>query len=410
MKIPTQYQILLLAMTTFVAGANEYILAGILDLVAPGLGAPVSLTGQLITLYAFVYGLCVPIVIALTSHIGRRTVMITAMTIYGLASLLTLPVSDFWTFIPVRIIQALSGGTAVVTALSTAATLAGSQRQGRAIATVIMGFTASLIVAVPIGREIALRFGWHAVFPLVGLLSLLTALSHRFVLPALSPAASIPLREQLALVRRPAVLGGLLVTVLWMAGYVMTYSYLTPYLIEVQHLPGAWISPVLLVFGMSSLIGSRLGGSRTDRHGFHSTLTRSKLLQMAFLVALPLAAWLAPAGSLATTTLILVLWSISAWAAGPAQQVRAAALVPGAQGVLVGLNQSAMQIGIATGTALGGIVAQTIGLADLPWLSATLILLSLALMAILRGRATHSRAGVGAGLLADGQDTRSPVL
>ncbi|MGX5660602.1 MFS transporter [Castellaniella ginsengisoli] len=391
MKIPLQYQILLLAMTTFVAGANEYILAGILDLVAPGLGAPVALTGQLITLYAFVYGLGVPVVVALTSHIGRRTVMIAAMLVYGLASLLTLLVHDFWTFVPVRILQALSGGTAVVTALSTAAALAGSLRQGRAIATVIMGFTASLIIAVPIGREIALRYGWHAVFPLVGLLSLAVALSHWFVLPALSPAASIPLRAQLALLRRPAVLGGLMVTVLWMAGYVMTYSFLTPYLIEVQHLPGASLSPILLAFGLASLAGSRLGGSRTDRYGFHATLVAAKLLQMGFLLALPLAAWLWP-GSLYAVAAVLAMWSATAWAAGPAQQIRAAALVPEARGVLVGLNQSGMQIGIAAGTALGGLFAQTLGLSALPWLSVAMILASLLLMGFCRRASTAEPA------------------
>jgi DHA1 family putative efflux transporter-like MFS transporter len=391
MKIRLQYQILLLAMTTFVAGANEYILAGILDLVAPGLGAPVALTGQLITLYAFVYGLGVPVVVALTSHIGRRAVMIVAMLVYGLASLLTLLAHDFWTFVPVRILQALSGGTAVVTALSTAAALAGSRRQGRAIATVIMGFTASLIVAVPIGREIALRYGWHAVFPLVGLLSLAVALSHWFVLPALSPAASIPLRAQLALLRRPAVLGGLMVTVLWMAGYVMTYSFLTPYLIEVQHLSGASLSPILLMFGLASLVGSRLGGSRTDQYGFHATLVGAKLLQMGFLAALPLTAWLWP-GSLYAVAAVLTMWSATAWAAGPAQQIRAAALVPEARGVLVGLNQSGMQIGIAAGTALGGLFTQTLGLAVLPWLSVAMILASLLMMGFRRRASTMDPA------------------
>lgn len=384
MSISPRYQILLLAMTTFVAGANEYILAGILDLVAPGLDAPVALTGQLITLYAFVYGLCVPVVVALTSHIGRRKIMIAAMMVYALANLATVWVDDFWMFLPIRVVQALSGGTAVVTALSTAAAIAGPQRQGRAIATVIMGFTASLIVAVPIGREIALRFGWHAIFPLIGLLSLATALSHRLVLPALSPAASIPLGAQLALLRRLPVLGGLMVTVLWMAGYVMTYSFLTPYLIEVQHLSPAWISPVLLVFGVASLAGSQLGGSGTDRHGFHATLVTSKFLQMIFLLALPLVLWFWPSGSVLVVTVALVLWAVTAWASGPAQQVRAAALVPEARGVLVGLNQSGMQMGIALGTALGGLVTRTSGLADLPYLSAAMILASLLLMVVCR--------------------------
>ncbi|HET8596512.1 MAG TPA: MFS transporter [Castellaniella sp.] len=397
MKISSHYQILLLALTTFVAGANEYILAGILDLVSRGLGAPIEVTGQLITLYALVYGLCVPVAVALTSRIGRRTVLIGAMVVYACASGLTLLVHDFWTFVPVRVLQALSGGTAVVTALSTAATLAGRERQGRAIATVIMGFTASLIIAVPVGREIALRLGWHAVFPMVGALSLAVALGQRFALPALSPAATIPLRAQAALLKRPAVAGGLLVTVLWMAGYVVTYSYLAPYLIQVWHVPGAWVSPLLLAFGIASLAGSRLGGGHTDRHGYHSTLVISKILQAGFLALMGLAALAVPAGSLAAVGLILVLWSVAAWASGPSQQVRAAALAPDAQGVLVGLNQSCMQLGIASGAALGGLATQALGLASLPWLSALLVLTSLALMMALRRRQPQPAAGEDTG-------------
>ncbi|TAL79726.1 MAG: MFS transporter [Burkholderiaceae bacterium] len=84
MKLSYRYQILLLALTTFVAGANEYILAGELDLVARGLGVSIGLAGQLITIYALVYGLCVPVMVALTGHIRRRTVLVAATVGYAL--------------------------------------------------------------------------------------------------------------------------------------------------------------------------------------------------------------------------------------------------------------------------------------------------------------------------------------
>ncbi|HEU0230631.1 MAG TPA: MFS transporter [Burkholderiaceae bacterium] len=384
MKIPLRYQILLLALTTFVAGANEYILAGELDLVARGLGISVELAGQLITVYALIYGFCVPVVVALTGHFGRRAVLVTAMIFYSIFSGLCFFVDDFWVFTAMRLLQALSGGLAVVSSLSTAATLAGPERRGRAIATVIMGFTMSLIIAVPVGREIAIRFGWNAVFPVIALLALITALVQRSVLPVLSPAASIPLRDQVAMLARPTIQGGLLVTVLWMAGYCLTYSYLTPYLLTVQHIPGNWMSPLLLVFGIASLIGARMGGSFNDRHGHHFTLVTFKLLQSLFLVALPVAGLVWSHASLSVIAVVLILWSITAWACGPSQQVRAASINANASGVLVGLNQSAMQIGIATGSALGGVAAGALGLSWLPWLSAVAVLVALALMVRLR--------------------------
>ncbi|OWT63673.1 MFS transporter [Candidimonas nitroreducens] len=372
MRLSYRYQILLLALTTFVAGANEYILAGELDLVARGLGISIGLAGQLITIYALVYGLCVPVVVALTGRIGRRTVLVAATVGYALVSGLCFFAYDFRVFVALRVLQALLGGLAVVSSLSTAAVMAGPERRGRAIATVIMGFTTSLIVAVPIGREIVLHFGWNAVFPLTAVLGLITAFIQRYALPVLTPAASIPLQEQVAMLTRPATIAGLLVTVLWMAGYTLTYSYLTPYLLNVQHVSGNWISVIFLAFGFASLIGSRLGGSFNDKLGHHATLVMLKILQAIFLVAMPAVALAWPHGSLPTITIVLMLWSITAWACTPSQQVRVAGINAKASGVLVGLNQSSIQIGIAAGSALGGVAASAFGLSWLPWLSALL--------------------------------------
>lgn len=390
--ISVRGQILLLAATTFVAGANEYVLAGILDLVSRGLGASVETAGQLITVYALTYGLCVPIVIALTSRVGRRRVLVVAMALYAVASGASYFIDDFWMFAGLRVAQALTGGVAVVTALSTAATVAGPARQGRAIATVIMGFTASLIIAVPLGREMALRFGWNSVFLVIGVLGLLTVAAQQLVLDKLGPAAAIPLRQQLGMLKRPSTLAGLLVTVLWMAGYVITYSYLTPYLITVQHLDPSVIGAILLLFGVASLVGSRWGGAHTDRHGHHRTLSIAKYAQIASLVLLACVPLVFSSASVGIITGVLILWSVAAWACGPSQQVRVASLDAKASGVLVGLNQSGMQIGIAAGSALGGLVAAVSGLAALPWLSAFVVAIALWLMLVLQGRNKDSPA------------------
>ena len=386
MDTPVRYQILSLTLATFVAGANEYILAGMLDLVSQGLETSVQATGQLITIYALVYGLCVPVVVALTSRVGRRKVLVVAMSTYAIVTSLCYLVDSFWVFSVFRVLQALSGGVAVVSALSAAASVAGPERRGRAIATVIMGFTASLIVAVPTGREIALHAGWHAVFLVIGVLGLVAALVQRFTLTPLPPAATVPLAQQIGMLKRPAIISGLMVTVLWMGGYVITYSYLTPYLINIQDVSGTSISVILLLFGVASLIGSRIGGTNTDRHGHHATLAMSKVLQIVFLLSMAIIASTLHHGATIAVAAVLILWSVSAWASGPSQQVRVASLDPRASGVLVGLNQSAMQLGIAAGTAFGGLATTTLGLQSLPWFSAIVVATALALMTVLHYR------------------------
>ncbi len=80
---------------------------------------------------------------------------------------------------------------------------------------------------------------------------------------------------------------------------------------------------------------------------------------------------------------VLLLWSFAAWSTGPTQQYHITTLKPEASGVMLGLNQSMMQLAMAAGAGIGGLAVQQIALSSITWIgeasvflatSATLIL------------------------------------
>lgn len=262
-----------------------------------------------------------------------------------------------------RVFMALAAGVAVVTALTLAMKIAPAERAGRAIATVVTGFTASLILGVPAGRLVAEWFSWQTVFLGIAVATLLAAGTLRYALPPVGGDRPVPVSRQLALLKNPAIVRGLSITFFWLGGYSVAYTYLSPYLIEVSGVPATLISGALTAFGIASLVGSKAGGFLTDRRGVLPTLLGGMGLHLAALVALSFVS-----GSMILVLAVLVIWSVAAWSTGPTQQFHLATIEPEASGILLGLNQSMMQLAMAAGAGLGGLTVAGLTLESVSWI------------------------------------------
>lgn len=64
--------ILLLTIGAFLAGTAEYIIAGVVDMVAYDLQVSIALAGQLVTAYALAYAIGAPLVVMLTARMERK--------------------------------------------------------------------------------------------------------------------------------------------------------------------------------------------------------------------------------------------------------------------------------------------------------------------------------------------------
>lgn len=358
-------KIYILAIVSFLVGTSEYIISGILDTLADSLGITLAAAGQLITIFSLVYAIFTPILMGITSTMDRRKLMILSLGLFVIGNILVFILPGYGLFVMARVIMALGAGMVVVTALTIAAKIAPEGKQGSSIATVVMGFTASLIIGVPVGRIISSAFGWKAVFGGIALLGILAIIIIRATIPLIEGDKSVPLVKQLALLKKRKVAIGLAITFFWLGGYSIAYTYLSPYLLHVSGIGKNYLSGVLLIFGIASLFGSKFGGFSTDRWGVQKTLIGGMLLHIIMLVLLSLVT-----NSYISVLIVLILWSFAAWSSGPTQQYNLATIEPESSGILLGLNQSVMQLAMAAGAGIGGVFVEKISLSSVTWIGA----------------------------------------
>ncbi|MED1874600.1 MFS transporter [Brevibacillus sp. FSL K6-6036] len=383
------WKVYFLALVSFLVGTSEYVISGILDKISETLGISVTLTGQLVTIFSFVYAVCTPVLMALTAKWERQKLLVSAMGIFVLGNVLSFVLPGFELFVAARVIMALGAGMVVVTALDIAAKIAAPGKQASALATVVMGFTASLIIGVPLGRVAAAAFGWRSVFGFLALAGLLAMFVLYTVLPRVKGDDPVPLSRQLAFLKNGKVALGLAITFFWLGGYSIAYTYISPYLLDVAGLKEDMLSAALLAFGIASLAGSKFGGFSTDKWGVFPTLTGGMLLHAAALILLSVSVSLPHSWLL--VAVLLVLWSFAAWSTGPTQQFNLVRIEPNYSGIMLGLNQSMMQLSMAAGAGMGGIIIDQVSLSSVTWFGMIGVVLAILAAFLLRLRMSEGK-------------------
>lgn len=359
------WKIYMLAAVSFLVGTSEFMIAGILDKIASDIGVSVAAAGQLITVFSLAYGFGTPFLMAAAAKIDRKRLMLGALVVFIVGNAAAFVLPGFGALIVSRIIVALSSGVFVVTALTVASKLAPPDKQGSAIATVVMGFSTALIVGVPLGRIVASVADWQEVFGGIGALGAFALLLIATTIPRTDGEQPVPLRRQLAMLKDPRLVIALAITFFWIGGYSVAYTYISPFLLQVTGMGEQTVSIALLAFGVASLIGSKLGGFSTDKWGYRPTLVGGMLLHAVWLLAISFAAH-----SPALMFPLLMLWSFSAWSSGPTQQFHLIALAPEASSIMLSLNSSVLQFAMAAGAGVGGAIVEGSSLTMVTWLGA----------------------------------------
>ncbi|WFA22554.1 MFS transporter [Paenibacillus mucilaginosus] len=394
--VSSTWRVYVLALVSFLVGTSEYVISGIMDKISGTMGISITAAGQLVTIFSFVYAVCTPILMALTAKVDRKKLLLGSLGLFVLANLLSFALPQFELFLLARVIMALGAGMVVVTALDIAAKIAPAGKQAGSIATVIMGFTASLIIGVPIGRTAAAALGWQSIFGFIALAGLAAMLVLSRTIPRVQGDAPVPLGRQLQLLRNRKVALGLSITFFWLGGYSIAYTYISPYLLQAAGMEERLLSGALLAFGVASLFGSKWGGYSTDKWGVSSTLLGGMVLHAAALVMLSVTTALSPGPF--PVMAILVLWSFAAWSSGPTQQFNLVRIEPNYSGIMLGLNQSMMQLAMAAGAGIGGIAVELVSLSLITWLAVIgvviAILASLVLNSMFNEKAVQSSSHI----------------
>ncbi|GAU67960.1 purine efflux pump [Streptomyces sp. NBRC 110611] len=379
----------LLTLGAFTLGLDAYVMAGLLPVLAADIGTRVALAGQLVTVFTLAYAIAAPLVAGLLSGVRPRLLILVALAVFTLGNAATALAPSLGALLAARAVA--GAGAGVYSALSTAAAaaLVPSGRRGRALALVMGGMSAGTVLGVPIGVLLAEHTGWRATMWLLTGLGAVALVGLAALLPQVPAGPVVPVRARLAALTDRAVAPVVGVSFLAAVASLGLYTYLAPVLAAAGGVEG--VAPYLWAWGAGGVLGSLVAGPLVDRTG------RVRALVTGVLAVIVVAQALLPslaAVALPGAVVALVVWGAAGWAAQVPQQHRL--LEAGAERgtVALALNNSALYLGSAVGSALGGL-ALGAGLAPyaLPWVAAGVAAAGLVLH-LVAGRRSRVAAGV----------------
>ncbi len=280
-----------------------------------------------------------------------------------------------------RMIGALAHGAFWALIGIVAAQLVPPHRLGLATAIIFGGVSAASVVGVPLASFIATLAGWRLAFMSMALLSLAAAAVLCSTLPPLAAPAPVRLRVYRDIFRNP-LLGGLYgATACIITAHFAAFTYIEPLLINLQGVPATALSGLLLLSGVSGLLGNVIAGKLIDHH--LKGLIFAALLLSGGALALLGAARLAPL-PFCFSGLLLALWGAGIAIVFVGLQTwllrSAGAVAQPASAIYVAIFNAA----IGTGAFVGGQLIASAGLSGMVWLAAGIMVGSTLLIALLK--------------------------
>ena len=356
--------VMVLISLSFMLGMSEFIVVGVLPDIAAGLKVSEVTVGNLVSLFAFVYAPVTPLGSALSARFPRFATHLTLVGVFLIGNVLCAFASNYGVLVVARILIALVSGTLVAIAMTYAPDVTTEQYRTKFIAWVFSGFSIASVVGVPVGTWVANTFGWRWAFHLVNVLTVALMVLMVMVLPRNSHIVKIGFLPQFRLFFDRRIQLGVLDVVFGAAATYVFYTYLTPIMRDEVHVPEQYLSVGLVIFGAACLWSNLYGGKLADRGRGVEPLTHIRPIYCAHAVlmaSLIVAHWVPVYGAL-----LLVVLGMFMYLQNSASQVLymdvASQSHPGSLNLAASLNSMSFNIGIAVGSAVGGLVNTHLGL------------------------------------------------
>lgn len=357
----------LLALTTagFLTVMLETLPAGVLPSLSGDLGVSEAVAGQTITLYALGALLSAIPIIGATMGWPRRRLLVMALSGFVVTSLIVAISPWFTLTLVARFVGGVFAGVLWGILAGYASRIVDQRQRGRALTIALSGTPLALAFGTPAGTFLATAIGWRLTFTTMAVATGVVLVWVLIAVPKVPGQSKHERTNALKALRIPGVAAVVAVSLLFFAGHALLYTYIASLLTFAGM--GSSVTTALLVFGVSALVGLWVTGMFIDRHLRFLMLASTAIFAAAVLVL-----------GLALTSPVAVLISIAAWGvafggSGSLQQTAltnaAGTAVDAAQSILVtGLN-----LGIAVGGILGGVVLSGVGPGALPFTTLALL-------------------------------------
>jgi predicted MFS family arabinose efflux permease len=363
-----------MALCVFALIASEFMPVSLLTPIATDLRVSEGVAGQAIAVsgaFAVLTSLALP---ALARRMDRRVILLWMTAFMAVSGALIASAQGVGLYMLGRVLIGVSVGGYWSMSAATAIRLVPAPQVTRALSIFNGGNALATVIAAPLGSFIGELVGWRAAF--LGLVPV-AALAFAWQwtsLPAMPANAPAPgSRNPLRLLANPLVLLGLAAVCFFFMGQFALFTYVRPFLEATAGIGASTLSLVLLAMGVAGFAGTTVIGWFLSRN-LYRTLIGIPLAMAAIAVAL-----VALGGWAAGTVALLAIWGLLGTAAPVGWWSWLAKTLPYSAETGGGLMVAVVQLAIALGATVGGLLFDAGGHASTFGLSALLLLLAAAL-------------------------------
>lgn len=369
-----------MSLAAFVLVASEFMPVSLLTPIAADLHITEGQAGQGISVSGLFALFASLLTASVAARVDRKSLLLSLTALMIVSGTVVAFAPNYWVFMAGRALIGVAIGGFWSLSAATAIRLVPDDQIARAMAVVNGGNALATVIAAPLGSFLGAFIGWRGAFLCVIPVAVIASLWLWASLPAMNSQSGSGTGNVFRLMKStPVALGMAAVSVFFM-GQFMLFTYLRPFLETVTHVSISMLSLMLLVLGLAGLAGTFLIDAFL-KNGLHRTLIVIPILMAAIALAL-----VSFGSSVTTTTVLLGLWGLVATAAPVGWWTWLARTLPEAAEAGGGLMVAIIQLAIASGATVGGLVFDSSGYRMTFELSAALLGVA-AVLAFLAARA-----------------------
>ncbi|WP_442801122.1 MFS transporter [Serratia rubidaea] len=362
-----------MTLCVFVLIASEFMPVSLLTLIASDLHVTEGLAGQGIAISGALAVLTSLFISRIAGDLNRKYLLLGLTVLMAISGIVIAIAPNYPVYMLGRVMIGVVIGGFWSMSAATAIRLVPRHQVPRALAIFNGGNALATVVAAPLGSYLGATVGWRGAFLCLVPLAIAAFIWQCISLPSMeNDKKQKPQGSVLRLFRVSIVPVGLLACGLFFMGQFALFTYVRPFLETVTNVASSGLSLILLAIGVAGFVGT-MGISTFLNARFYQTLIMIPLLMAAIAGTLLLVGH-----SIWAVAVLLSLWGLLATAAPTGWWTWIARVLPEDAEAGGGLMVAVIQLAIALGSTVGGLVFDSLGWRSAFGLSGLLLLSAVA--------------------------------
>lgn len=360
-----------MTISAFLVNTSEFMPIGLLTDISNDFNMTAAQAGVMITAYSWTVTILSLPLMLLACKIEPKKLLLGTLTVFSTCQVLSVVSIGFPFLVVSRIGVACAHSIFWAIASPLAVRVVSKEHQSKALSAIITGTAIAMVLGMPLGRMIGLQIGWRITFLCVAVISFLVLVYLAFVFPKIENTKSFSINQLPELFKNSRLMITYIITFLFATGYYTTYSYIEPFLQRVAGFPSTLVTITLMLFGVAGLSGSYLFSRYYDDHRF--AFVQAVLFGFAGALGL-----LYPASiNMYMIILVCAIWGIAAMAFQTSFQAEIIGCVStAASSVAMAIFSAIFNLGIGSGTWLGGVIYTNTSLNFIGFVGAMIVLVA----------------------------------